>query len=46
MYLFKFHIVDRAENSVERCKERYNLRKRNCGYDADFYALDCTKVCL
>lgn len=36
--------IDLAENSVEDCKQRY--RERRYSYGADFFPLDCAKVCF
>jgi hypothetical protein len=44
VYVFGCYSLDLAENSVEDCKQRY--RERRCSYKANFFPLDCTKVCF
>jgi hypothetical protein len=44
LYMFNYYSVDIAENSIEDCRRRY--REKNCRYEANFYAFDCTKVCF
>jgi hypothetical protein len=46
MCLFDSYSVDLAKNSVDVCEQRYQERKRYCGYQGDFFPMDCTKVCL
>ena len=38
--------VDLTENSVEVCQQRYQDRANRFCYNAEFFPLDCTKVCL